>query len=184
MPAQSKITKEIILEGAVETLRLYGNSGLSVRNIAKVLGCSTQPIYSVFANMDELKRELFFKASLLQEEIVASYMGKTLPTNYKAYGMGFVRFAKEEKELFKFLYMQEPSDLFSQSQDINYEAILKEIQNNYHFSREDAAAFHTEMSIFTYGLAVLQSIGRNMTDEEVSQELEKEFKALYAIYKK
>ena len=98
------VTKEMILNAAVETLRK--GIGLNARSIAKILGCSTQPIYSVFKNMDEIKIGLRDVAVQIQKEKVNLYLNKEGVMPYKAYGLGFVRFAKDEKELFKFLYMQ------------------------------------------------------------------------------
>ena len=50
MPARKKIHKEDILEAAVRVVREQGASALSVRNIAKELHVSTQPLYSEFEN--------------------------------------------------------------------------------------------------------------------------------------
>ena len=47
MPARKKIHKEDILEAAVRVVREQGASALSVRNIAKELHVSTQPLYSI-----------------------------------------------------------------------------------------------------------------------------------------
>lgn len=181
MPAPVKITKEIILRASMDTLREYGNEGLNARNIASVLGCSTQPIYSTFKNMEELKLELLNKVKIVQKEKISSYLGAT-QSDYKAYGMGFVKFAKEERELFKFLYMQEKNPKFAGEQDVVYDEVVSVMQKEYQMSKETATAFHQNMSIFTYGLAVMQSLGRNIADEDVSFLLTEEFRALYSIY--
>ena len=46
MPPQKRIFREDILEAAADLVRQEGPAALSVRNIAKKLGCSTQPVYS------------------------------------------------------------------------------------------------------------------------------------------
>ncbi len=179
MPAEAKITSKMILEASIEVLRKVGNSGLNARSIAKELGCSTQPIYSVFSNMDALKKELYYEAQKAHKAKVAEYWGKTQPSNYKAYGMGYVKFAREEKELFRFLYMQK-IDGIDNKQDINYEDIIKQIQADYNLDRKTAELFHGNMTIYTYGLAVLHNLGElNMTDKEISECLTTEFNALY-----
>ena len=60
MPAVRKVSKEQIIDAAVEVLRDDGFSAINARSVAKKLGCSTQPIYFSFKNMDELKAELIF----------------------------------------------------------------------------------------------------------------------------
>ena len=51
MPAPKKVTREDILEGALNTLRESGFASVNARSVAKNLGCSTQPIYLSYKNM-------------------------------------------------------------------------------------------------------------------------------------
>ena len=44
MPAVRKVSKEQIIDAAVEVLRDDGFSAINARSVAKKLGCSTQPI--------------------------------------------------------------------------------------------------------------------------------------------
>ena len=62
MPKSTTITKEIIIKTAFEIARKEGFAVLSARNIAKQIGCSTQPIYWSYKNMDDLKAEVCQKA--------------------------------------------------------------------------------------------------------------------------
>lgn len=55
MPAKKRIVREDIIDGAFEVLRSQGEAGLNTRNIASHLGCSTQPIYCEFENMEDLR---------------------------------------------------------------------------------------------------------------------------------
>ena len=58
MPAVKKISRDRILDAAVQVLRDGGFSAINARSVARKLGCSTQPIYLSFRNMDELKAAL------------------------------------------------------------------------------------------------------------------------------
>ena len=44
MPPKVKITKENIVETAIELIKKEGEVSLNARSIASSLGCSTQPI--------------------------------------------------------------------------------------------------------------------------------------------
>ena len=55
MPPKTKVSKEEILSTAVNLVRNDGENALNARNIARSLGCSTQPRFSNFINMDELR---------------------------------------------------------------------------------------------------------------------------------
>ena len=100
MPPKVKITKNEIINSSLELIRHNGANALNARSIAASLGCSTQPIFSNITSMEELDsavaeaaREHYY--GFLKKEAES---GK-YPT-YKAFGMAYIRFAKEEIELF------------------------------------------------------------------------------------
>ena len=55
MPPKIKITKEDIVRTAVEIVREQGDGMLNARTLAERLSCSTQPIFSNFRTMQELR---------------------------------------------------------------------------------------------------------------------------------
>lgn len=50
-----KYSKEDILEKSVEFIKEKGYSNLTVRELAKYIGCSTQPIFKNYENFDMYK---------------------------------------------------------------------------------------------------------------------------------
>lgn len=58
MPAKKQVTKEMILGAALRVLMEGGTEAVNVKSLAAELGCSTQPIYLSFDNMDALRKEL------------------------------------------------------------------------------------------------------------------------------
>ncbi len=56
MPARVKITKEDIINTSVALVREKGEEAINARTIASALECSTQPIFSNFATMEELQQ--------------------------------------------------------------------------------------------------------------------------------
>ena len=54
MAPKVKITKQDIIDKALEIVRESGDSGINARSIAAALGCSTQPIFSNFNSMEEM----------------------------------------------------------------------------------------------------------------------------------
>ena len=62
MPAAKRISKEAIIDAAAAVLRIGGFEAINARSVAKALGCSTQPIYLSFRNMEELKSALTQRA--------------------------------------------------------------------------------------------------------------------------
>ena len=109
MPPKPKITREHIISSALDITRKHGVDALNARAIAATLNCSTQPIFSNYSSMEELKTDVIKQAALLYEQYLKQDMTNPDYPPYKGSGMGYIRFAKEEKELFKLLFMRDRS---------------------------------------------------------------------------
>lgn len=158
MPPKNKVSAEEIVSAAVELVRANGDGALNARSLAAALGCSTQPIFSNFASMEELKLAVVKRADELCQEYVAreEQSGKYPP--FKAYGMAYVRFAKEEKELFKLLYMRDRS-AEKYDEDENIAEVLEIIRNSTGLNEEKAKLFHLEIWAVVHGIATMFATG-------------------------
>ena len=56
MPPKIKIDKDNIIKAAVQIVRERGIDALNARAVAQKLNCSTQPIFSNYDSMNELKK--------------------------------------------------------------------------------------------------------------------------------
>lgn len=130
-----KIKKEDLIKGSIKIIRDEGDSNLSARNLAKVVGCSTQPIFRLFVNMDDLKKTVYDDVYELQKKYLLK--GKEHQVPFIGVGLSYIDFATKEKNLFKFLFM---------SSFTKYNNIL-EMANN-----EDGKKY-TEMIIKSTGLS-------------------------------
>ena len=61
MPRKSVYTREMVLEAAVEVFKNEGYEKITVKNIAKQLGCSIAPVYAAYTSMEDLKRDVVIK---------------------------------------------------------------------------------------------------------------------------
>lgn len=59
MPPQVKVSKEHIKSEAFQMTKESGFEAVSARKLAERLNCSTQPIFRVYQNMEELKADLY-----------------------------------------------------------------------------------------------------------------------------
>jgi len=100
MPPKIKVTKDEIINNAIEIVRKDGEQSINARTIATQLNCSTQPIFSNFATMDDLRLAVTQKADELYQSYIQREIASEQFPSYKASGMAYIRFAKEEKELF------------------------------------------------------------------------------------
>lgn len=105
MPPRIRITEEQIIEGALGIVRENGMSALNARSLAEVLGCSVQPIFRAFTNMEELKEKVFATIA----ENYQQYLLHAMSTDDRMLGllMAYVRYAQEEKNFFKLLHMSD-----------------------------------------------------------------------------
>ena len=76
MPPRKRIFREDILKAAVQLVQEEGTAALSMRNIARTLRCSTQPIYSEFENMETLREELVAYTDRVTPNFLAGYSSK------------------------------------------------------------------------------------------------------------
>lgn len=155
MPPKVKITKEDIVNTAIDLIQ--NGEELNARGIALKLNCSTQPIFSNFNTMDDLKLDVLKKCAEIYDEFTKSEIEKNEYPIYKILGMAYIQFAKEEKELFKILFMRkrENEDVGSNSFDNG----AKLVQKLLNLSNEDAKIFQLEMWSFVHGIAVMHATG-------------------------
>lgn len=156
MPPKVRVTKEDIITVSVNMVREKGVDVLNARAIAAHMGCSTQPIFSNYVSMDELKQDVMKHAYKLYMNFLKEETESNQYPPYKATGMGYIRFAKEEKELFKLLFMRDRSnetiaDEFDESTRMSVAMMQKALGLSY----EKASQFHLEMWIYVHGIASL-----------------------------
>ena len=101
MPPRAKVTKEQIIDAALNIVREKGIEKVTAREVGKALEVSSRPVFTYYEGMDELKTDLFNKAM----EIYGSYTndGQTAQRPLQAFGYQTLRFIYEEPELFKML---------------------------------------------------------------------------------
>ena len=190
MPAIKKVSREEIIDAAVELLREGGVASINARSVAKKLGCSTQPIYLSFQNMDELKDAMTQRAITLHTRHVrdsfrshedhSSYYSQY--SGYSSYAMGFVKFAAQEKYLFRWLYL-DGKQFGTYQDDVLLSEIIAAIVTEYGYTEKIAQKLHQDMTYYSYGLAILANTGHlNLTDEELLASFRREFTALAAYY--
>lgn len=185
MAAVKKIEKQDIIKAAFEILRIDGFEQISVRNIARKLHCSTKPIYFQFENMGELKKELKSLSEKKYIEITEKSKEK-FNNNYISHGMAYITFARDEKHLFRYLYLSGRDDKSKlQIDDANYEDIIKAVIIKYNISKEQAKAFHFDMAIYSYGLAVMVNTAFiELSDKKIEERLMTEGLSLKEYYVK
>lgn len=184
MPKSVKITKEKILEAAFSIVREKGIESLSNRELAKKLNSSIRPIYYQFKNVEELNNELYIKIEKYFYKFLMDKMVDNIPP-YKQVGINYIKFAKEETNFFKFLFMSGsdlvPKEFISRDNE-DYQELTKLIKLSTQLKDEDIANFHTKMWVFTHGIAMLVATDTvKLTESQIKELLSLEFQALMLL---
>ena len=166
MPKKPTTTKETMIEGAFLLIREQGQDALTVRNLASFLGCSTQPIMYQFPDTAVLKDLAYQKA----DEFHSAYIldGEDL----LEIGLRYIRFAKEEPNLFQFLFQ---SGRFSglTLEDLirapETAAILAAVSQEEELTMEEAVSFFEPLAALVHGYASLIANNAMKYDPEAIQ---------------
>lgn len=159
MPPKVKISKEDIISASVEIVRRSGDTALNARIVASELKCSTQPIFSNFSTMDELRLAVVEKADMLCQKYIQCEIDSKKYPDYKASGMAYIRFAKEEKELFKLLYMRDRSGEAIPEESELGDKMESIVKNSTGLDADRTKLFHLEMWAFVHGIATMFATG-------------------------
>lgn len=110
MPPQVKVSKDHIKAEAFQMTKESGFEAVTARKLAERLNCSTQPIFRVYANMEELKVEIYEMCADYMREKMARYKGKSEPA-YLKLALGYIDAAKNEKNLFRLIASVDDMDI-------------------------------------------------------------------------
>lgn len=159
MPPKVRVTREDIIRTATDIVRESGAEALNARTVAAVLGCSTQPIFSNFATMEDLRFAVVESADALYQEYVSRETESGEYPPYKASGMAYIRFAKEEKELFKLLYMCDRTEADGPAETQSFTQMTDLVRRNTGADDDTAKLFHLEMWAYVHGIATMFATG-------------------------
>ena len=168
MPPRVRYSKDAILNAALEVVREGGMEALNARVLAVRLGCSTQPIYRELRGMEALREGVLARAAQMFSQCVQSAPAPGMPP-YKATGMALLRFAHEEPQLYRLLFLRDRGSegalleepRMSDATAHVYETIMQATG----YTLDTARRFHTHMFIYIQGMAAMIATGYAPYDE-------------------
>lgn len=180
-------TREQVIDAAWELMREHGWKQVTARSIASHLGSSTMPIYSHMKSLDDLEKELKQRSRhLMHDYQTRDYTGNQILD----IAVGYVVFARDEKQLFRFLYLDRPdvreSEDVLQMRDSFYEQFGEtRTQGD---TIEGLSSLGQEglirnSHIFSHGLAMMVNAGiiHPCTNEMIRRYLEDAGQAFYML---
>ncbi len=179
MARKETITIDMILDTAFAMTREEGFANVTARKVAAKAGCSTQPIFRVYRNMEELWKAVYERAAAFFHDYYNRYprRGRTPFANL---GMAYISFAREEHRLFELLFVT----------DVAYKKGMYELLNGpegnvvYEINLARAAGcadpsdLFIKMWIFIHGAACMTMTGDyDLDDMQTLELLERSFEA-------
>lgn len=106
MARTASITSDMVVQAGFDVVREGGLDALTIRAVAARLGCSTQPVLSSFPTSEQLKMAVYEFADQFHSAYLAQPDQATSDPLLST-GMRYVRFAAEERNLFRLLFQSD-----------------------------------------------------------------------------
>ncbi len=130
MPPTVKFQKDEIVRAALDVARKKGIDAVTAREVARELRVSVGPIFTWFETMEQLKAEVYALARERYRQYIERGLAGEIP--FLGVGQQYIRFAREEPELYKLLFLTRPGaagggamDALRFSQDLARESVMR-----------------------------------------------------------
>lgn len=182
MPPRCKYTREQIIQAALDLVREEGYGAVTARALGTRLGTSTKPIFTVFRSMEDLLQETVMAAKALYTGYALEGLRSDPP--FLGVGAQYLRFAREEPQLFRLLFMSEMPERFDPigalaRYDDRFSQVVGIIREGYQVDPDKAASLYRHLWIYTHGIAtLLVTEVCDLKDEEILQMVTEVFLSL------
>ena len=156
MAPRNKFTKEEMTAAAINVVRKNGIGALTAQALAKELNISTQPVFTCFGTIGNLKSEVHIEVEKIFDSYIDEGLKEQIP--FLGYGMKYFKFAKEEPELYRMLFF-EPNENGENSALLGMkhaqDVLRPTLMRIYNINENEANRYFRDMWIASHGLATL-----------------------------
>jgi len=181
MARKVQITQDYLLNVAFMMAKQEGLENVTARKLAARAECSTQPIFRLYENMEDLWKDIF-RRSVAFFSFYYEHCQRVADEPFVNLGYAYIQFAKEEKELFRVLFVSENKFDKTMYEILNGEKgiVVAEIEKAKRDGCKNTGELFTRMWIFIHGIACMTITGDYDLDE---QETIKMLKNAYGSFK-
>ncbi len=183
MSRKATITQKEIVNAAFKITKKEGFEAITSRKLAAAAGCSTQPIFRIYENMDALKKDVYDKAADYYQEYYAECT-KDHETPFVDLGLAYIGFAQKYPHLFRLLFITQQGEDSKSMYDLvngSRENVMKEINRAVSLGARDAQQLFMQMWIFIHGAGCMAVTGDYDLDQQASVKmLESAYKSFNA----
>lgn len=179
MARKEIITQQMILDTAFDMVREEGFESITARKVAQAVGCSTQPIFRLYKNMEELQTAVYDRAVDYFRDYIKKYdLSGDVP--FSGLGLAYISFARDEKNYFRLLFINEIKDHKSMYEVLNGKTgnVVSEINKARTLGCKDPGDMFMRMWIFIHGSACMTlTDDYDLSDEETLILLRRSYEA-------
>lgn len=185
MGRKTQITKEIILNAALQMLIRDGYSSIHVKSLAAEIGCSTQPIVWHFENMQGF-RKAFLEYCIAYTKAQFTVWNDSLDEMLIQTAISYIAIARNTPHLFRFVYTDNKeecknSEIISSLQLDNTKRIMELLCREKGLIEAQAAAFLMDYEFYIHGIASYTASGFcSYSEEEIFRMVNKAKEAFLA----
>ena len=160
-----------MVEAALRVVRANGIDALTAKTMADALGTSTQPIFTAFGSMDGIKKEVYAAAIRVYDRYTDAGLKERIP--FFGVGMQYIRFAREEPELYRLLFLTRAQDKsFSAMQSMQHlqSLVRPTLMYIYRITEQEADLYFRDLWFVVHSLSTLIVTGDcPYSDREIGQ---------------
>ena len=183
MPPRPKITRDMVVNAALEIVRQNGFESINARTVSQYLKCSTQPVMYHFATIDSLKRAAYRLADQQHSEYLMNIQDGCDPV--LSIGVNYIRYAVEEPQLFRFLFQSgyaEESNLLDMIDSEELVPVIDVMQRELGLSRSRTKEVFVTVALFAHGYASIIANNALEYDEHlIAAQLERAWDGAVAV---
>ncbi len=183
MPPKTRITKDMIINAAIEIAKQSGYESINARTVSEQLHCSTQPVMYHFSTIDALKRASYAQVDHLHSKYLMTMIPEQDPL--LGIGLNYIRFAVEEPQLFRFLFQSGYAAEHSLLEMIDSEElipVLIAMQEGTGLSMEKTKQIFLTVALFAHGYAsIIANNGLEYDEKLVAEHLERAWNGAFLV---
>ena len=153
MAPRNKFTKEEMTAAAIQVVRKNGISALTAQALAKELNISTQPVFTCFGTIGNLKSEVHSETEKIFDSYIEEGLKEKIP--FLGYGMKYFKFAKQEPQLYRMLFLESNENNALSGMKHAQDMLRPTLMKIYNISKNEADRYFRDMWIASHGLATL-----------------------------
>ena len=185
MAPSVKFTKGEIVEAALGIASEKGIDAVTAREVARALGVSTRPIFTHYDSMGQLRRDVSELAKARYRAYIEGGLASPIPN--LGVGQGYIRFAREEPELYRLLFLTRPGETGGGAMEalrFTQDLVRESIMRIYNMDSHQADCYFRDLWLVAFSFATMIVADEcPLTDDQISAVLTEVSLAVCKAYK-